>query len=127
MIVGITGTRKGVEMERLQSLLDMLNSLGATTVVHGGCHGVDTQAHAVARQLDLEIEVRPGPGSDLDSLQGGFIVHERKPYLVRNRDIVRQCDELIALPASEDEVLRSGTWATVRYAHKVGKLVHFIF
>lgn len=41
-----------------------------------------------------------------------------KPPLVRNHDIVDSTELLIACPKEQVEVLRSGTWATIRYARK---------
>jgi predicted Rossmann fold nucleotide-binding protein DprA/Smf involved in DNA uptake len=43
--------------------------------------------------------------------------------LERNKDIVSESDFLIAAPDSKKERLRSGTWATVRHARKLGKRV----
>jgi hypothetical protein len=34
---------------------------------------------------------------------------------------------LIATPSTDDEQLRSGTWATVRYARKAKKRIKLIF
>jgi len=50
---------------------------------------------------------------------GGEEFREPKPPLVRNRDIVDECDLLVACPGSDHEELRSGTWACIRYARKV--------
>lgn len=44
-----------------------------------------------------------------------------KPPLKRNYDIVDACDILLAAPRTLTEELRSGTWATIRYARKTGK------
>jgi predicted Rossmann fold nucleotide-binding protein DprA/Smf involved in DNA uptake len=49
-------------------------------------------------------------------------LREPLPYLERNHAIVNESDFLIAAPDGP-ETLRSGTWATVRYARKVGKRV----
>ena len=38
-----------------------------------------------------------------------------RQYLDRNRDIVAAVSQLIATPSQDEEVVRSGTWATVRY------------
>jgi hypothetical protein len=46
-----------------------------------------------------------------------------KPFLDRNKDIVNSCDILIACPENDIEVLRSGTWSTIRYAKKINKPV----
>jgi hypothetical protein len=42
---------------------------------------------------------------------------EPKPYLERNHDIVDETTILIACPNGEER-MRSGTWATVRYARQ---------
>jgi hypothetical protein len=44
------------------------------------------------------------------------ILYPTRPYLARNKDIVDACTILIATPAQNSEIQRSGTWATVRYA-----------
>ena len=54
-------------------------------------------------------------------------MYAEKRYLERNRDIVDACDILIACPRTLKEELRSGTWATVRYARKVGKPVAILW
>ena len=41
------------------------------------------------------------------------------PPLVRNHKIVGAVHLLIATPKTDKEELRSGTWATIRYAKKV--------
>jgi hypothetical protein len=51
-------------------------------------------------------------------------VREAKHPLERNHDIVDQTDFMIAAPFTESEVLRSGTWSTIRYARKQGKEVY---
>lgn len=42
-------------------------------------------------------------------------------FLKRDHRIVDVTDKLIAAPGQAAEVLRSGTWATVRYAVKIGR------
>lgn len=42
-------------------------------------------------------------------------------YMLRNDLIVAHLDRLVAFPPTREEELRSGTWATVRRAHKAGK------
>ena len=50
-----------------------------------------------------------------------------KSYLARNKDIVDQSETMIALPIDPNrEILRSGTWAAVRYARKTGVPVLFV-
>jgi len=54
--------------------------------------------------------------------EGYSEIREEKPYPVRNRDIVDESDMMVACPGGPEE-LRSGTWSTIRYAHKQGKEV----
>ena len=56
----------------------------------------------------------------------GTIVKEPQPYLQRNHNIVNECDMLVAFPSTSNEVLRSGTWSTIRYAKKAKKPVEII-
>lgn len=50
--------------------------------------------------------------------KGDMLIKE-KSYLNRNKDIIDQSDFLIACPQDkEQEVLRSGTWSTIRNAKK---------
>lgn len=52
---------------------------------------------------------------------------EPKSYLKRNHDIVDEgVDGLIAAPNGWVEELRSGTWATVRYARKLKRRIWII-
>jgi hypothetical protein len=44
------------------------------------------------------------------------------PFLKRNKNIVDYTDLLVACPNGFEEVIRSGTWATWRYAVKQEKL-----
>lgn len=50
-----------------------------------------------------------------------FIHYFNSDPLARNREIVARCDHLLACPAEPDEQIRSGTWATVRYARAAVK------
>jgi predicted Rossmann fold nucleotide-binding protein DprA/Smf involved in DNA uptake len=51
---------------------------------------------------------------------------EAKPYLKRNKDIVRGTELLLATLAEASEQHRSGTWSTVRFARKQGRAIWLI-
>lgn len=52
---------------------------------------------------------------------------KQKPYLERNTDIVTNSDIIIGCPLDPTkEVIRSGTWSTIRKAKKMNKKI-FIF
>lgn len=129
MIVGFTGTRKGMNTAQLAQLNFMLATLkrdtscGATNEFHqGGADGGDKQARILAREWGYDVHWHPCPGVSLADVIGDEPLakfetwHEVFPPLTRNRNIVAVAFALIAGPHTDVEELRSGTWATVRYA-----------
>ncbi len=100
-----------------------------TEAHHGDCHGADTIFHWVIEYTHpgAELHIHPPEDDKKRSFCVGHMTYEVKPYLERNRDIVNACDVLIACPKGEKEELRSGTWATIRYARKVGKPVAILW
>lgn len=132
-VVGFTGTRKGMTTEQRRTLNKFHSK--ARVFHHGACDGADTQAvqmfysrggwwiHAwpshnpnAFAMAQSQTFHRPGTAED-----GGW------DPLVRNKLIVDASDILIATPGQHKELLRSGTWATVRYARGVRKPVYIIW
>lgn len=124
--VGFTGTEYGmtdIQKSVFVSLLD-----GLTLFRHGSCWGADVQAARIVRDLfsfGVHIVAHPGPVGDDSGIDDETL--PPLPYLERNHVIVDLTGELIACPKGNNEVLRSGTWATIRYAHKIGRKVTIIF
>jgi predicted Rossmann fold nucleotide-binding protein DprA/Smf involved in DNA uptake len=56
-----------------------------------------------------------------------LVMHPPRSFLERNHDIVDASEVLVAIPKETEEVLRSGTWATIRYAHKLRRRVMIIY
>jgi hypothetical protein len=100
-----------------------LSQLGVTELHHGDCVGADAEAHEIARTLGAVVISHPPDKDDRRAFCGADEMLPPAPYLMRNRAIVDSVKVLVAAPASDHEVLRSGTWATVRYARKRGVLV----
>jgi hypothetical protein len=126
MKVGFTGSQRGAssaQLHTLQSLL--LTNMPVDEFHHGCCVGADTQANYVAHAVGTHVVYHPPliaeKASDLRDFPGDHL--PPKPYIERNHDIVDATDMLIACPAGDEEQVRSGTWATVRYARKQGKRV----
>jgi hypothetical protein len=87
---------------------------------HGDCIGVDEQAcAAIERVWGSPIHTHPPINSSKRAYVGGTL-YLPKEYIERNHDIVDAVDVLVVIPAEMHEVRRSGTWATYRYAGKVG-------
>lgn len=121
-VVGFTGTKRGMSPLQARLLKETLEHLKPTEFHHGDCVGADVQAHDIAYELSIPIIIHPPADESGRAWCDGWIeLHARKPYLQRNHDIVDVCDILIATPQPGGERLRSGTWATIRYAMKVGK------
>ena len=130
MIVGFTGTRRGMTGGQAASVRRELyygnRRYGPLTFVHGDCIGADAHAHRIALDLGLCVEIRPGQFTDLRAMcQGAEVVHDVETALARNRTIVDRCDLLIAAPPIDEwaKLERGGTIYTIRYARKTGRRV----
>lgn len=126
MIIGFSGTRKGLTTLQRYGLDLLLQYLPATALHHGDCKGSDASAHFFAGRLGVPIVIHP---PDKDSLRAfchappAVSILAPLPYLERNRAMVDASDVLLATPETAAEEWRSGTWATIRYARKTGKRV----
>jgi hypothetical protein len=130
-VAGFTGTRNGLAPVQASSLSGMLNRCSPRELQHGDCVGADETVHYMCLTRGIHIHICPpidGTHRAWCATPNGFVtVGPPGPYLARNRAIVRYCDYLIACPKEMTEVVRSGTWATIRYAEKACKPVYIIF
>jgi hypothetical protein len=120
VIVGFTGSRAGMTARQLARVREVLEQ--ATEAHHGDCVGGDAEVHAIAIELGVPVVIHPPDKQKHRACcQGAVRAEPERPYLRRNRDIVRACDLLVAAPKESEEppVQRGqGTWSTVRYARK---------
>ena len=124
MRVGFTGTSLGMAPPQREALAALLLELGASEVHHGDGVGADAELHAIARGLGLVVVLHPPTDPKKRAFCRAERVEPERPYLDRNRDIVDASTLLIAAPGEQaGERLRSGTWATVRYAQKRGRRI----
>ena len=100
-----------------------------TEVTTGAQYGVDTQAFFIASELHPDAHHRvcvPAgvPHNEhlvrIARIHGREVVEVPGGYLARNDRIVASSDVLVAFPRTENEELRSGTWATIRRARRAG-------
>jgi hypothetical protein len=130
--VSVTGTAGGGTPEQLETLRQLLWRPSVIMLHHGDCIGVDSQAHELAQTRpvaaggNLMTVVHPPENPECRAFCEGDFIMEPKPYLKRDLAIAKSCDLLIAVPLTDEERLRSGTWATVRYAYKAGRMVLII-
>ena len=128
MKMGFTGTQAGMtnrQRSRFAQLLDQ----SVEEFHHGDCIGADEEAHKLTRLTipDTKIVIHPPSNTSKQAFCASDEIRAPKPYLDRNHDIVDETDELIATPKGFEEELRSGTWATVRYARRKNKKVTIIW
>ena len=129
MKIGFTGTRKGMtEIQRIMLrvfLESVIKNIKPAKLEfhHGDCVGADSEAHDIAKSLGIFVVVHPPTDPKHRAHKEGDIIFQPQEYLDRNKDIVDACDSMIAMSKTFHEVVRSGTWSTVRYAKLVGKPV----
>lgn len=124
--IGFTGTRTGLRNEQKTQIIDILNNYDNIIVSHGDCVGADTDFHDLCLEYrknnpekTLKIHIYPPNNIAMRSFNDGDKIMEEKPYLKRNLDIISNSDILIGCPIDKNnEVMRSGTWSTIRQAKK---------
>ena len=142
MKIGFTGTRIGMTEVQSGLISQILNShfnsglaLAAADVhrdirqefIFGDCIGADEQAARMAKSIGYQLIARP---STLEKQRAYVLVDYAYPPehpLERNRKIVYDCELLLACPATYEEILRSGTWSTIRCAKRVHRQLIIIF
>ena len=121
MIVGFTGSRHGMDSRQEGRLRRYLRTVGCTIFLHGDCIGADAQAHHIAMDLGIAIVIHPPIDEKARAHCIGpedkVMVLAPNEYLARNRAIVKASEAMCAAPQTP-EVLRSGTWSTIRWARK---------
>lgn len=127
MIIGFTGTRHGMTNQQRWVLRDHLRQPEAIWFRHGDCLGADAQAAGIAKAQGLVVFSHPPAEERYRAHAPSDYVLAPKDYLDRDRDIVDECNRLIACPRTHQEEQRSGTWYTIRYAVKIGRPVIVIW
>jgi len=140
--IGFTGTRTGMTPQQKHRFVELIDSRTRTYslvyFVHGGAIGADEQADELMIDIlhrtytDLEITVFPASEARWRYWRGMKygVRHNVMPPedpLVRNRMIVDRVDQMYATPAEMSEIIRSGTWATIRYTRQADKPLTIIF
>jgi hypothetical protein len=121
VIVAFTGTRKGMTKNQKKGLRKLLHEIEATEFDHGDCIGADAEADAIASDFGCKTVAHPCDIKGMRAHCNSDFIMSPKPPLVRNRLMVDRCIHLVAAPKTKEEELRSGTWATIRYAREQAK------
>ena len=127
MKIGFTGTQRGMTPLQKEKIKELLVKWGCTEFHHGDCVGADATASTLAELAGIRIVCHPPINSYKRAFMPCDEMRVEKDYLVRNHDIVDETDMMLATPGECEEVLRSGTWATIRYARRMKKVVEIVF
>jgi len=128
--LGFTGSSDDGMPTALQekTIFAMLVKFVPKQVHHGDCINSDARFNAICnmRIIPPEIHIHPPDNPKKRAWCIGDIMYEEKPYMKRNQDIVNASGVLIATPHGP-EVVRSGTWATIRRARKKGIPIYIVY
>lgn len=132
MIVSFTGTQEGMTFKQMQKIKVLLEELEPTIVIHGDCIGADEQFHQLVctyRKIfdkQVMIKIYPSTHEHKRAYCDGDQIMPQEPPLDRNKHIASEGDRLIACPKEMTQIIRSGTWTTVRKAKNLGKIVYVV-
>lgn len=128
--LGFTGTQKGWTVEQKRCMECIVSKTEPSEWHHGCCIGSDSELHElllVRRGVIIHHPPINTTKKAFCKMRIGDTVLPAKDYIIRNHDIVDSSSVLFATPNSLEETLRSGTWATVRYAKRIGQKVVVVY
>ena len=142
MKISFTGTQSGMKAFQKTELSRLLTELKCAELCNGACIGADEEALLISIEAGIKIfHLFPSYIKPKQSSWVGIIGYTEGRYekfkddiqvkmekeeapLIRNKKIVDESSILIACPKEHEHTLRSGTWATIRYAwHKKKKVI----
>lgn len=124
MIIGVTGTRNGMNEIQKNNVTEFLRKsreeleLEMFTLRHGDCVGVDNEVAKISHDLGYITFSHPPVDDTLRAFHESDFSASPKSHFSRNRDIVDNSDLLIVVPMDNEHKLRGGTWYTYDYAVK---------
>jgi len=127
MVVGFTGTHKGMSFAQRDVLVDLLRQHQPVAFHHGDCVGADEQAAYLAYTLGIPVVAHPPADPKQRANTSWGTVLPPASYGDRNQAIVDACDLLIAAPAGPERLRGSGTWWTVRMARRAEKSIQVVW
>jgi len=138
VIAGFTGTQDGMTEVQAKALFhELIHVLAGSFPAKyennefhtGDCTGADEEAFDLVQAYALARNILHPPDNPAKRAfcKDASVTLPEKPYMERNHDIVDASVILLAAPGGFQEQLRSGTWATIRYALKRGVPVTVIW
>jgi hypothetical protein len=125
VILGFTGTREGMTPPQREAFRRTVSAFFVTEFHHGDCIGSDAEAHADVRLCwpSAPIVIHPPVDVAHRAYCTGDVLLEPRTHFARNRAIVCAADVVVGASLTPMRTERGGTWYTLDYAFKLGKLV----
>lgn len=143
MVIGFTGSQKGMTPFQKNTLKELLELKQCTEFCHGDCIGSDAEANEIAFDFGVRVfSIFPPLNSKKRAHVFQTLIYKddgawhtiiykgcdlqvrwfpKAEYLARNKSIVDHCQWMIAAPKEHQHTIRSGTWTTIRYAWHLKK------
>jgi len=114
--MGFSGTREGMTNGQSKKVADIIDWFRPQEFHHGDCIGADAEIHVIARKHEYIWMIGHPPTDDSKRAFCEFDqIRLPQEYKARDKRIVIESNILVATPKDPFEVLRSGTWTTIRY------------
>ncbi len=130
LAIGFTGTKLGMTRAQQDSVYKLLKKFYPyfTEFHHGDCLGADIEAASLAHTLEYVIVCHP----PIETKTRGWFpknttINPEFDYIIRDQHIVDESRILIGTPHTPYEIVRSGTWTTIRYARKLGREIYIVY
>lgn len=130
--VGFTGTRRGMtpmQAAAVSGILLRISTLcyNKPQFHHGACIGADEEAARIAKNAGFATIAHPGDDPRFRTEFVSDWTLEEKDNILRNKNIVKLVDSMIATPSGTDEIRRgSGTWQVIGYTRMLYKPLYFV-
>lgn len=120
VVLGFTATRAGVTPLQKSAIRELVNQIKPIEAHHGDCVGGDAWFHKMCYSLKIPIVIHPPENNKLRAwCRGAARIERAKPFLERNKDIVRASTVMIGAPKEMHEPppqQGQGTWSTIRFS-----------
>ena len=118
--IGFTGTSTPLPTPQVNGLISVLTRLRKEYLWmnNGDCIYADEIAGKIWQYFAGKVWLRPPDNPKKRAFLDSDECDQPAPYMKRNQTIVDNSSLLVCTPSTMDEVLRSGTWATIRKARK---------
>ena len=128
MIFGLTGTHEGMTDAQKVMVRSAFKVWDIKEFHHGDCIGADKESHDIVTIMGgVKRVIHPPSNPKRRAFCKGDVLLPEYPYIERDHHIVDAVQRMLGTPRGMNEELRSGTWATIRYAKKVGRRLTIIY